>query len=408
MSGEFQNRLRKNLEQAPPAEHPSADVLSAYAEHALSSNEERNVLAHLSVCADCREIVYLAAETEEEPATPATALPEPRRFRWWTWALPVTAVLVVASVFLVQGPLQKSLPRKEVAEAPAQSQLTQSADHLAAKSAPTAPMTEAKPAPAKSATSISTYAPPAATPAERKQAPQNAQPLPRVFVDGVPTESGTRVARHEEKEAPPSVAGGLVQNAPVAPPPPLPALAKDKKAEAQAYAYSAAAPAANAVQVAPEPQATTAEVMRSRDEQHLALKAAKRRSDTSNKADLDGNASSGVARIASAVAPTWSVTPEGRVQHFANGVIQDVSVDPAAHFLAITVVGQSLWVAGKNLALYHSTDNGAHWQRQSVPANPPADIVRLQATDALDATLTTSNSQTFITHDAGATWTPIP
>ena len=40
MSNEFQNRLRKNLEQAAPAEHPAPDVLNAYIEKVLPQSEE--------------------------------------------------------------------------------------------------------------------------------------------------------------------------------------------------------------------------------------------------------------------------------------------------------------------------------------------------------------------------------
>lgn len=74
--------------------HPEADVLSAFAEQALSVAEREGVLQHLALCADCRDVIALAlpamdltvmpAETESEGAE--TSLPDKERSNWLAWA----------------------------------------------------------------------------------------------------------------------------------------------------------------------------------------------------------------------------------------------------------------------------------------------------------------------------------
>ena len=47
--------------EATPADHPSADVLAAFVEHALGEAEKQSVTDHLARCGECREIVFLAS-----------------------------------------------------------------------------------------------------------------------------------------------------------------------------------------------------------------------------------------------------------------------------------------------------------------------------------------------------------
>ena len=50
-------RLRVN---PPAANHPDADVLTAFSERSLPEVERGIVLEHLALCADCREVLALA------------------------------------------------------------------------------------------------------------------------------------------------------------------------------------------------------------------------------------------------------------------------------------------------------------------------------------------------------------
>src|SRR5215831_11675403 len=112
--------------------HPDADTLTAYAEQLLTAQERSQVLAHLSTCADCREVVALSLP-ELETATPAVAAAPAlgqRRFAWkWKWrssfglAASVAALAVVTLVVIeaprkqVQAPVERA--SQTAAEAPA-------------------------------------------------------------------------------------------------------------------------------------------------------------------------------------------------------------------------------------------------------------------------------------------------
>jgi hypothetical protein len=101
------NLLRQRLyrTQKPIIEHPPIDLLSAFAEKALSGSDRMPVLKHLAQCADCRETVFLAAP-QGIPAQEYAALPANRWISWpvLRWASVVAcSVIVVAAVRLHPG-----------------------------------------------------------------------------------------------------------------------------------------------------------------------------------------------------------------------------------------------------------------------------------------------------------------
>src|ERR1700674_125581 len=123
------DRLRAAVrEQA----HPDADLLTAFAEQALSATERDGILEHLALCGDCREVVALALpaadmvppqiapQTADEDGVATTVsragAPAPHRlsFAWPTlrWAALAAGVVVVVAVLLVHpGKLnQATLP----------------------------------------------------------------------------------------------------------------------------------------------------------------------------------------------------------------------------------------------------------------------------------------------------------
>jgi hypothetical protein len=86
-------------------QHPDADQLSAFVEHALPPHEQQQMLAHLAVCPDCREIAYLAqsAVVEEAAAHPRPVAAHRPWFSGWNLALPAglaVAFLVILTVHL--------------------------------------------------------------------------------------------------------------------------------------------------------------------------------------------------------------------------------------------------------------------------------------------------------------------
>jgi hypothetical protein len=126
------DRLRAGLPEraSPERAHPDADLLTAFAEQALSAIERDGVLEHLALCGDCREVVGLALPATDMVGSPtaagtaavrATAVPTKAERSWLTsqklawpslhWAALAAGVAVVASVLLVHpGKLNQAMP----------------------------------------------------------------------------------------------------------------------------------------------------------------------------------------------------------------------------------------------------------------------------------------------------------
>ncbi len=96
--------------------HPDADVLNAFAEHALPEAERARVVAHMAGCVRCREVVFLAqAAAQPEiapqiapwaaPVSAAKAEPRPGWFsaafaKWRVALIPVAALATVGGIVL--------------------------------------------------------------------------------------------------------------------------------------------------------------------------------------------------------------------------------------------------------------------------------------------------------------------
>ena len=97
--------------------HPDADQLSAFIEQALPAHEREQVLAHLALCAGCRETVALSLPHLQAPPIPAPQpgrrpAPQPARTPWlrnWAIFTPAAAVLA-ASIFFALS-VHHSRPR---------------------------------------------------------------------------------------------------------------------------------------------------------------------------------------------------------------------------------------------------------------------------------------------------------
>ena len=75
---------------------PSAEVIAAYLERVLDSEEARRIEVHMASCARCAETLALLVETEPVAPAPTAAW---WSWRTWRWVVPATAVLVVGIWF---------------------------------------------------------------------------------------------------------------------------------------------------------------------------------------------------------------------------------------------------------------------------------------------------------------------
>jgi len=118
------DRLRTGLPGGtlPAASHPDPDVVTAFAEQALSAAEREAVLQHLAGCGTCRELVALSIPPMEsgtqplgaedsEPAAPTASSARRKASRprsWWAWSgwrwAALAAGIVVAGGILLIHP----------------------------------------------------------------------------------------------------------------------------------------------------------------------------------------------------------------------------------------------------------------------------------------------------------------
>ncbi len=111
-----------------PGQHPDADQLNAFVEHALPPQERNQTLAHLAVCPDCRAVVALSLPPLAELPKPQ---PVPERTPWFTgWRLAWPAAALAASVLLTIY-LQRNIHRSITSSPPVQTATTSPPPQLA-------------------------------------------------------------------------------------------------------------------------------------------------------------------------------------------------------------------------------------------------------------------------------------
>lgn len=115
---ELSNLLRQRLiarEEAGQV-HPDADTLSAFSEQLLPNAERRHVLAHLAVCAECREVLALSQPELSQPVIQPVFTPVPlpawRRFFKPAFGLAgAAAAMAVITVLVLQTPQKTNRPQ---------------------------------------------------------------------------------------------------------------------------------------------------------------------------------------------------------------------------------------------------------------------------------------------------------
>ena len=99
-------------------QHPDADQLSAFVEHALPAHERQETLAHLAICPDCRAIVSLSLPPLEELPKPEVQPVRKPMFSGWRLALPAAAAfaaLVVIVHIRNASSIKSSTPTTQIA-----------------------------------------------------------------------------------------------------------------------------------------------------------------------------------------------------------------------------------------------------------------------------------------------------
>jgi hypothetical protein len=82
-------------------QHPDADQIGAFVEHALPAHEREQIFNHLAVCPECRAVVALSLPSVEEPAQSLAAATRRPWWSGWTLAWPAAAALAALTVLVL-------------------------------------------------------------------------------------------------------------------------------------------------------------------------------------------------------------------------------------------------------------------------------------------------------------------
>jgi len=332
--------------------HPDADLLTAFAEHAITGAERASVVEHLASCGDCRDVVALALPATETVVIPATrsawagglSLPVLR------WGVVAAGLLAVTLVGVQQ--YKRHHPEQIVASNVIQTKGTTDA---AARNAQAIPQVSA---PVDSRPSV----------------PQNDMPKQamaalsvqahRAFVssssDGGEVQSEATHAT-EQTTAQNQVQDQLIQNQ------------KQRPLDGSNVSN------VDTVAKAKDPVPTAASVS-----PRWTISAA----GTLQRSLDDGK--------------TWqNINPGAAVENVA------ASVNPVPVFRAVAAAGPEVWAGGSAGVLYHTVDGGSGWTLvlpSAAGAILTGDITSIQFPDSQHGTVATSTTEVWITADDGQTW----
>lgn len=340
--------------------HPDSDLITAFVENALPPRDRNQILAHLSDCADCREIVSFALPEHSE-AVPRAALPAGSPWLSWPvlrWGAVAACVGVVAAAVMLRHESPKS---QEIA---AQAPQVQTLD--------------------------------------QKVPPSLAEPQPQTANQVAAQSSG--VTRDRLSAAP---SAGLHKKTAAA--------TNDAVSTVAGELHSSVPESSAAAEAAPATPAASMDELVPGRAKDVPLESQAASAPAGAGARMQAQAKMSIPALAmnkaayATLVPRWTLTAEGTLERsLDSGTTWEVVALPGpATLRALAANGLDIWVGGSNGVLYHSADAGQHW----TPVHPivngellSADIIGVEFPDLQHGTLTTSAKETWTTSDAGQSW----
>ena len=411
--------------------HPDANLLTAFAEQALSVTERKGLLEHLAFCADCREVIARAlpaAEIVAAPiesggeAVPATAVPKTERnwltstkFAWPSlrWAVLAAGIAVVASVLLLRpGKLNQAIP-PSVNPQVAITAPSASGPQIASSAVPSSP-TASSPT-EQSALSSKAEEPQAKSElrlSKKLKAGQTVTPSHQ-------TEHGMLLAENKKDAGP----AAMLSPAPAAGAPAFDAAASRGATETVEVSAGAAA-----VKATPSTESS----LMAQNETQPVIKS---------KPALQGVEVAGVevtdqqATVAAAVVPAPAMSPSKHIT--SNARLAAPASSTIAHNITWTIAAGELqrsmdsgrswqntlhadhpllcyashdndvWTGGQAGTLFHSADSGVTWVqvRPSIKGQQLSfDVTHIDVRGPAEIVVSTSNHEIWSSADGGRTW----
>ncbi len=370
--------------------HPDPDQLTAFNEGSLTAAERQQVLAHLSTCTDCREIVFLSAPPQE-PTTATVAL-RPARRRWFRWAAPVGAV---AAVSIAVGLYLELRPRAP--ELPAKPPIT-TATNTSGEQYLYSPTLDSKSsAPAAQEPDLRTF---------KKQSSPTRSGLAKseaALQDQLRKPAAETPSNETQHYTAPAPAIAELQ-APAAPK--QQSLAKTESQQTIEVTAAAAPAAAMRTQVAvPPPAESATSATKSAGELKQKLAAADTTAEVA--APSSGFTLNRAAR-SPALRPQWRVSDAGAIERAYNpGQWQTALQRPNTEFRVVSVVGTHVWAGAANGEIFHSADFGNSWKPVKVEHSGQhltGAVTSIVFSDDRTGSIQTATGEFWSTTDGGKHW----
>jgi hypothetical protein len=456
----FEKALARHLRPDAPGEagasHPDAEILAAYHERSLPSQQMISWKGHIAGCAQCQEILAqleatdelpIAADRQERQSQNVSAMPEPglpdlahvaaqppmpggsrtiaarwsRRYKMspgadWRWLAPAGALaagLLLWVAFHENKPPQFQLAKNQQLGVPSPAPaalppLPAPANKEAVSKAVPSPSGDARFGVHRETDALTQNQ--RATLDEKKSASAQGDKLTAPSVARSRNAPSAPVDRDAHRS---DITAGISaettqpqqQTRPSASSPAPPGELQDNSARAArnmvvlSPSTSETSPKAKSVggatsRPAPQEQPATGAVAGLRESS--AMRMANARSSVTvsvpDSAVLWRVTSAGLIERSTDAGATWALQVSGVVADLLAGSAPSVKV---------------CWIVGRSGTILRTTDGGAHWLKVSSPIND--DLAAVFAVDAQQATVSAASSnKTYKTLDAGQTWTPVP
>jgi len=431
----------------PEAPHPDPDVLTAFAEQALSAAEREGVLQHLARCGDCRELVALsipamessgqpvAAEESNAPVpiainAPGEAVGHRSWFAWpaLRWAALAAGIVVAGGILLIHPWKPNAVPEaKQQAASPVprpEETTVARQEAPVLNNALNEKLSEKKPAPAERAFSRdreSKLANPAARPAKETIArgqietgtagkdlvagggafgatparPAPAPPVP-ASSETVEVTAASGPVTTEEARSDLSAIGRQVSDLKVngRPMSDVTTISKAKAAKTESNEPSALQQSESL----DKKQVTTD---RTAQQQRAAAGM------SAGGAYMRSNVDKGDFAQPAGLPAQWAIRGNELQRSLDAGVAWKTVLHSDRPLLCYAASGNDIWAGGSGGNLFHSANGGITWSQVYPSAQQQTlsdDVTHIDIYSPSQLVLSTSNHQSWSTADGGKTW----